>query len=75
MTSHFDSCSPSYRAGRPKYPDALFTHLKRICPEHELVWDVACGSGQASVALAEHFNHIYATDISENQILYAMDEP
>ena len=35
------------------------------------VWDCACGTGQASVALAEHFESVIATDASPQQIAAA----
>jgi ubiquinone/menaquinone biosynthesis C-methylase UbiE len=39
------------------------------------VWDCATGNGQAAVALCKKFSHVYATDISENQLTNATIEP
>jgi len=35
------------------------------------VWDCACGSGQASIDLAERFSKVFATDASKEQIASA----
>jgi len=42
--------------------------LADLCPEKNLAWDSACGNGQAAIGLAEEFNKVYATDISNEQI-------
>jgi len=36
-----------------------------------LCWDVACGSGQATLELCKHFQQVVATDISESQVAAA----
>ena len=71
----FNKNSELYAKARPQYPQALFTHLASLCTAHEAVWDVACGNGQASLSLATHFDHVYATDISEQQIAHAAAHP
>lgn len=65
---HFSGHAAIYRDARPTYPPALFDWLARQAPDRELVWDVGCGNGQASVALAAHFAHVIGTDPSANQI-------
>lgn len=72
---HFSSCSGQYAAFRPRYPAALFAWLSSVCHAHERVWDCACGNGQASVDLAEHFQEIVATDLSAEQIAHAQAHP
>lgn len=61
---HFSRLARGYAECRPAYPDALFEYLGRIAPRHELAWDCAAGSGQASVPLARRFRRVVATDAS-----------
>jgi SAM-dependent methyltransferase len=72
---HFSSVSGDYAAFRPRYPRELFEWLARIAPAHEMAWDCACGSGQASVDLAEHFARVVATDLSASQLRAATPHP
>ena len=65
----FDDKSDLYVSYRPQYPDNLFEYISSLTDQHDAAWDCATGNGQAAIGLAEHFNHIEATDISENQIL------
>ena len=64
----FSSQAEAYRAYRPTYPDALFRWLASLSPDRSLAWDCACGSGQATLGLIRHFDHVVATDISEAQL-------
>ena len=68
---HFSRLAAEYAAFRPTYPPALFEYLAQLCPRRRIVWDCACGTGQASVALAEHFDSVIATDGSQQQIAAA----
>ena len=68
---HFSSVAKQYAQSRPTYPDELFEWLASCCPGRELAWDVGAGNGQASVALARHFQHVLATDLSVEQISQA----
>jgi SAM-dependent methyltransferase len=72
---YFSSCSSQYAAFRPRYPAQLFAWLSSVTTAHERVWDCACGNGQASVDLAEHFQEVYATDLSAEQIAHALAHP
>jgi SAM-dependent methyltransferase len=71
----FSTVAREYANFRPGYPPELFAWLARISPSREAVWDCGCGSGQASVALAEHFPHVHATDVSPEQIAAAKVHP
>src|ERR1700722_9687450 len=71
FADHFSSLAAQYAAFRPGYPDALFAWLAATAPSRVVVWDCACGSGQASQGLARHFDHVIATDASEAQIKLA----
>jgi SAM-dependent methyltransferase len=68
---HFSPIAAQYAASRPRYPDALFAFLAEASPSRRRVWDAGCGSGQASVGLAAHFDRVVATDASASQIANA----
>jgi SAM-dependent methyltransferase len=68
FSDHFGSVAASYAKFRPSYPAELFDWLASIAPARDAAWDCACGSGQASAALAERFACVIATDASAAQI-------
>jgi SAM-dependent methyltransferase len=72
---HFSGHANAYAAARPTYPPALFDWLAGQCPQHRLAWDAGCGNGQASVALAAHFDQVFASDPSATQIDAASAHP
>jgi ubiquinone/menaquinone biosynthesis C-methylase UbiE len=72
---HFSPVSAQYAASRPRYPDALFAFLAQASASRRCVWDAGCGSGQASVGLAAHFERVIATDASASQIANAEPHP
>lgn len=65
---HFSAAASSYAAFRPTYPAALVDALADLAPSRALAWDVGCGSGQLSTALARLFARVIATDASAAQI-------
>ena len=65
---HFSERSDNYATYRPTYPAGLFEYLARVAPKTGAAWDCATGSGQVAVALAEYFEHVFATDASSSQI-------
>ncbi|HEX5352798.1 MAG TPA: class I SAM-dependent methyltransferase [Rhodanobacteraceae bacterium] len=65
---HFSGHADLYAQARPRYPDALFEWIATEAPTHDCAWDAGCGNGQASVALARHFERVIATDPSEKQL-------
>jgi SAM-dependent methyltransferase len=67
----FATVAREYANFRPGYPPELFAWLARVAPARDAVWDCGCGSGQASLALAEHFAVIHATDVAPEQIAAA----
>ena len=71
-TDHFTAVAKQYVRSRPTYPSELFDWLARACPGRDLAWDVGAGNGQASVALANRFDKVLATDLSEAQIRQAI---
>jgi len=72
---HFSGHASGYRAARPGYPPALFAWLAERAPNRARAWDVGCGNGQASAALAGHFAEVIATDASAAQIAQAAPHP
>jgi ubiquinone/menaquinone biosynthesis C-methylase UbiE len=64
----FSGHAKDYAAFRPKYPDAFVKSVSRLVKYRGVVWDCACGSGQLSLPLADHFQLVLASDISEGQI-------
>jgi SAM-dependent methyltransferase len=71
----FATVAREYANFRPGYPPELFAWLARTVASSEAAWDCGCGSGQASVALAEHFTRVFATDVSAEQIAAARPHP
>ncbi len=72
---HFSSVARRYADFRPGYPTALFDFLAGLAPSSAVVWDCACGSGQATVDLARRFSRVIATDASPEQIRAAETIP
>lgn len=75
FADHFAAVSGAYADFRPSYPPALFDWLAGIVPGKSLAWDCACGSGQASLDLAERFERVVATDASGKQLAGAKPHP
>jgi len=71
----FSTQAGDYARFRPRYPNALFKQLAKLCSAHELVWDCGTGNGQAALALAPHFKKVIATDPSEKQLKEAAADP
>jgi SAM-dependent methyltransferase len=75
FSDHFAPVAGAYADYRPTYPAALFDWLAGVAPGRDLAWDCACGSGQASVDLAERFDRVVATDASAKQLQGAVPHP
>jgi SAM-dependent methyltransferase len=72
---HFSAIAAGYAAYRPRYPAALFDFLAARAPARTLAWDCGCGSGQATLDLAERFDRVIGTDPSAAQIAQAPPHP
>jgi SAM-dependent methyltransferase len=72
---HFSERAAGYASYRPHYPRELAEWLATLGPSHDLVWDVACGSGQLSTLLGDEFQKVIATDASKEQIGQAVAHP
>lgn len=75
MKDNFSAQSSQYAQFRPGYPAELYAFLFRQCRGFERVWDCATGNGQMAVELAKQFQRVDATDISENQLKNAFQQP
>ncbi|MDQ2971757.1 MAG: class I SAM-dependent methyltransferase [Rhodanobacteraceae bacterium] len=72
---HFSGHANLYAHARPHYPDTLFAWIAANAHARDWVWDAGCGNGQASVALAKHFERVIATDPSAQQVDNAEKHP
>ncbi len=75
FADHFSGVAAGYASYRPHYPDALFAYLASVTPARSAAWDCAAGNGQATLALAAHFERVVATDASEAQLKLAPAHP
>ena len=64
-----------YAQYRIDYPDDLYDYILRAVPHCTAAWDCATGNGQVAGALADRFGQVEATDISETQLLLAIQKP
>jgi SAM-dependent methyltransferase len=72
---HFSTLAHAYASRRPRYPKELFAYLGSVCRRHELAWDCAAGTGQATIPLTGHFQRVIATDASEAMLAEAPSHP
>jgi SAM-dependent methyltransferase len=72
---HFSSLASGYAECRPGYPVELFVYLAGLVARHELAWDCAAGTGQATLALAGIFRRVVATDLSAAMLEKAPPHP
>jgi len=71
MKDNFSSHSDQYARYRPTYPKELFEFIYGHVPEKIAAWDCGTGNGQIAIELSAAFHHIYATDISAQQLAHA----
>lgn len=75
MKDNFSKQASEYAKYRPGYPTELVDFIISHVPQKNCVWDCGTGNGQLAVMLAEHFTQVYATDLSENQLVNAQQRP
>jgi SAM-dependent methyltransferase len=75
FADHFSALAAHYASYRPHYPPALTDLLADRSARHDVAWDVGCGSGQLSVALAARFRRVIATDPAQAQLDHAEPAP
>lgn len=74
-SSLFGAVAAAYARHRITYPAAFYEAFLERLPANPLVWDCGCGSGQASVDLAEAGARVLATDASAAQLAAASPHP
>lgn len=65
---YFSSQSSAYRKFRPSYPRELFDFLASCLPQQALIWDCACGNGQATEAWSGDGISVIGSDLSRAQL-------
>jgi len=75
MKDNFSTQAAEYAIYRPTYPIELYDFLFKLVAHKHAAWDCATGNGQVASILAQHFQHVYATDISEKQLSQALPLP
>ena len=68
----FSGQAETYARYRPTYPTDLIEYLLQLVVQKLVAWDCATGNGQAALLLADHFQKVFATDISSPQLQLAM---
>ncbi|TVU35322.1 hypothetical protein EJB05_17207, partial [Eragrostis curvula] len=75
MAGLYEKPSETYAKKRPRYPKEWFSMLAGLTAGHHRAWDAGCGSGQAAISMAEHYESVVATDVSEGQLRHAITHP
>ncbi|CAA7397224.1 unnamed protein product [Spirodela intermedia] len=75
MADIFETQAKIYAETRMKYPREWFALLAALTPHHGVAWDAGTGNGQAAVGLADHYDRVVATDVSEGQLRHAVPHP
>ncbi|MCK6693897.1 MAG: class I SAM-dependent methyltransferase [Thermoanaerobaculia bacterium] len=75
MKDNFSTQASLYARFRPAYPPELIRQLSDLAPARSAAWDCGTGNGQVALQLAEYFEQVYATDISEKQLGQAPPHP
>lgn len=71
---NFSTQSGAYKKFRPTYPKELYDFLFSQCSNFESAWDCATGNGQVAAVLADKFKSVYASDISQQQLEWAISK-
>lgn len=72
MKDYFSTQSKTYAAFRPTYPEELYQFIFQHVRNKGDAWDCATGNGQVARYLAEHFDRVHATDLSQQQLDHAI---
>ncbi len=75
MQDNFSTQAAQYARFRPTYPPELFDFLFENTRHFGHAWDCGTGNGQVARVLAQHFEQVFATDISEKQLAEAPPLP
>uniref|UniRef100_A0A5B7B3G1 Methyltransferase type 11 domain-containing protein n=1 Tax=Davidia involucrata TaxID=16924 RepID=A0A5B7B3G1_DAVIN len=75
MAGLFDKQAEIYLDARPNYPSEWYSMLADRTTHHTLAWDVGTGNGQAALGVAEHYEQVIGSDVSEAQLKCGMTHP
>ena len=75
MKDNFSTQAADYSRYRPHYPKEIIDYIVSFTTSKDAALDVATGNGQVAAALADYFNEVQATDISDNQLANATRLP
>jgi SAM-dependent methyltransferase len=68
VKDNFSVQSKGYKKFRPEYPSSLLEEILRHVEKRDSCWDCATGNGQIAIEMANHFQTIVASDISQEQL-------
>lgn len=68
---NFSSIASTYAQYRPDSPDEIYDFLYSKLNGTDVAWDCGTGNGQVAAKLATKFRHVYASDISAEQLQIA----
>jgi SAM-dependent methyltransferase len=71
----FSGHADLYAQYRIDYPPELYDFIGSLTQNRGIAWDCATGNGQVAGALANLFDQVEATDISETQLILAVQKP
>lgn len=71
----FSGHADLYAQYRIDYPPDLYDFIFSFTNKRQTAWDCATGNGQVAGALAEVFERVDATDISDTQLALAVQKP
>lgn len=75
MKDNFSTQAAEYAIYRPTYPKEMYDFIFSLVKNRNAAWDCATGNGQVARELALHFDNVYASDISKEQIEQALKLP
>ena len=71
MKDRFSKHADQYVQFRPAYPRELYEFIYLHLKQFDVAWDAGTGNGQAARELSKKFQKVFATDISDKQLLNA----
>ena len=75
LLDRFSAQAVAYARYRIDYPADLYAWLWPQVPVRRRAWDCATGNGQVAAVLADYFEQVDATDLSESQLAQATPHP
>lgn len=75
VQDNFSAGAADYARYRPDSPDGIYDFIYAHSPRFGTAWDCGTGNGQVAIRLASKFEDVYATDISDEQLKLAPQQP